>query len=248
MQDQLKTIYDILTGAGAPAMAQMNAPSYIPPPDATQEFRVQTNKFTAEYSRTTGAVVNFSIKSGTNQLLGSVYEFFRNKDLNANDFFQNRAGNPRAPFNQNQFGGSVGGPIRKDKTFFFANVEEYRRRLGAPRGAEPALLRALGAVRLLAVLRAPVGVLQHVDRCERGSAQRRGASRRRSRRWNGSGSASADMKNGASINPTSIPGRVITSGMIMWLRSIKVMTMRDEQSAITRNISPPRPNSRRGGC
>ncbi len=113
-------------------LAQMNAPSYIPPPDATQEFRVSTNKFSAEYSRTTGAVVSFSIKSGTNQLHGSVYEFFRNRDLNANDFFQNRAGNARPAFNQNQFGGSVGGPIKRDKTFFFANFEEYRRRIGAP--------------------------------------------------------------------------------------------------------------------
>jgi hypothetical protein len=113
-------------------MAQLNTPSYIPPPDATQEFRVSTNPFSAENNRTTGAVVNFSIKSGTNQLHGSVYEFWRNRDLNANDFFQNRAGNRRAPFNQNQFGASAGGPIKKDKTFFFGNFEEYRRRIGAP--------------------------------------------------------------------------------------------------------------------
>jgi hypothetical protein len=113
-------------------LAQMNSPSFVPPPDATQEFRVQTNKFAAEYSRTTGAVVNFSIKSGTNQLHGSLYEFFRNRDLNANNFFQNRSGAARPPFNQNQFGGAVGGPIQKDKTFFFANFEEYRQRVGAP--------------------------------------------------------------------------------------------------------------------
>ena len=122
----------ILVEGLALEMAQMNAPSYIPPPDATQEFRVSTNPFSAENSRTTGAVVNFSIKSGTNQFHGSAYEFFRNRDLNANDFFQNRAGNPRAPFNQNQFGASTGGPIKKDKTFFFGNYEEYRRRIGAP--------------------------------------------------------------------------------------------------------------------
>ena len=75
-------------------MAQMNAPSYIPPPDATQEFRVSTNPFSAEYNRTAGAVVNFSIKSGTNQFHGSAYEFFRNRDLNANDFFQNQRRKP----------------------------------------------------------------------------------------------------------------------------------------------------------
>ena len=113
-------------------MAQMNSPSYIPPVEATQEFHVSSNKFSAEFSRTSGAVVNFSIKSGTNQLHGALYEFYRNRDLNANDFFQNRAGIPRAPFNQNQFGAAVGGPIKKDKTFYFVNFEEYRRRIGAP--------------------------------------------------------------------------------------------------------------------
>jgi len=113
-------------------LAQMNSPAFVPPVDATQEFRVQTNKFSAEFGRTSGAIVNFSIKSGTNQLHGSVYEFLRNRKLDANNFFQNRAGNPRPNLIQNQFGGSAGGPIRKDKTFFFANWEEYRNRTGAP--------------------------------------------------------------------------------------------------------------------
>ena len=76
--------------------AQMNAPSFVPPVDATQEFRVQTNTFSAEFGRTSGAVVSMSIKSGTNQFHGSAYEFLRNKSLNANNFFQNRAGNPAA--------------------------------------------------------------------------------------------------------------------------------------------------------
>ncbi len=92
-------------------LAQMNGPSFVPPVDATQEFRVQTNNFSAEFGRSAGAVVNFSIKSGTNQLHGSAYEFLRNKVLNANNFFQNRAGNARPAFIQNQFGGSAGGPI-----------------------------------------------------------------------------------------------------------------------------------------
>ena len=113
-------------------LAQMNAPSFVPPVDATEEFRVQTNKFSAEYGRTAGAVVNFSIKSGSNQLHGSAYEFLRNKDLNANNFFFNRSGTPRAPLIQNQFGGSAGGPIKKDKTFFFANWEDYRIRQISP--------------------------------------------------------------------------------------------------------------------
>lgn len=113
-------------------LAQMNSPSFVPPVDATQEFRVQTNTFSAEFGRTAGAVVSVSIKSGTNELHGSVYEFLRNKQLNANNFFQNRAGNARPNLIQNQFGGSIGGPIRKDKTFFFGNWEEYRNRNGAP--------------------------------------------------------------------------------------------------------------------
>lgn len=112
--------------------AQMNAPSFVPPVDATQEFNVQTNTFSAEYGRTAGAVVNFSIKSGTNDVHGSLYEFLRNKSLNANNFFQNRAGNARPAFQQHQFGGSVGGPIKKDKTFYFVNWEEYRNRTSSP--------------------------------------------------------------------------------------------------------------------
>jgi hypothetical protein len=113
-------------------LAQMNAPSFVPPVDATQEFRVQTNKFSAEYGRTAGAVVNFSVKSGTNQMHGSAYEFLRNKVLNANNFFNNRAGVALPAFKQNQFGASVGGPIKKDKTFYFFNWEDYRQRQSTP--------------------------------------------------------------------------------------------------------------------
>ena len=113
-------------------LAQMNSPSFVPPVDSTQEFRVQTNKFSAEYGRTGGAVVNFSIKSGTNELHGSVYEFLRNKALNANNFFNNRAGVKVPAFKQNQFGASIGGPIKKDKTFYFFNWEDYRLRQSSP--------------------------------------------------------------------------------------------------------------------
>lgn len=112
--------------------AQMNAPAYVPPVDATQEFRIQTNNFSAEYGRSAGAVVNFSIKSGTNGLHGTLYDFLRNKSLDANNFFQNRAGNRRAALTYNQFGASVGGPIKKDRTFFFGNYEGYKQRAGSP--------------------------------------------------------------------------------------------------------------------
>ncbi len=111
---------------------QMNLPSYVPPLDATQEFRAMTDTFSAEYGRSTGAVINFSVKSGTNQIHGSAYEYLRNTDLNANTFFANRTGTPRPQYIQNQYGGSFGGPIKKDKAFYFGNFEEYEVRQSSP--------------------------------------------------------------------------------------------------------------------
>jgi hypothetical protein len=91
----------------------------IPAPDTIQEFRVQTANFDAAYGRGTGANVNLVSKSGTNQFHGSAWEFVRNNIFNANDFFSKSSGQPRADLKQNQFGGSIGGPILKDRTFFF---------------------------------------------------------------------------------------------------------------------------------
>jgi hypothetical protein len=90
--------------------------------DAIAEVQIQTNLYTAEATRTAGAVINVLTKSGTNQLHGSAYEYFRNDKLDARDFFA--LANPE--YRQNQFGGSVGGPIKKDKTFFFGDIEELR--------------------------------------------------------------------------------------------------------------------------
>ncbi len=116
---------------GAPVTTGgLHAVGYVPPVDATQEFRVQTNNYSAEFGRSAGAVVNLSIKSGTNQLHGSVYEFFRNKSLDANDFFQNRAGQKKPALSYNQYGFSLGGPVVHDKTFFFGNYEAFRQRQG----------------------------------------------------------------------------------------------------------------------
>jgi hypothetical protein len=119
----------------AVTMFLVNAPSLIPPVDATQEFRVQTNNYSAEFGRSSGAVVNIGIKSGTNQLHGSLYEFLRNDKLDANDFFQNRAGQERPKLTFNQYGFAVGGPVwlpkvynGHDKTFFFVNFEGFRQR------------------------------------------------------------------------------------------------------------------------
>src|SRR5215472_15226984 len=102
--------------------------------DMIQEVKVDTNSYPAEVGRAGGAVVNLLTKSGTNEFHGGVYEYLRNDKLNANDFFSNLSGVPRPKYRQNQFGGSVGGPIRKDRTFFFADVEALRIRQGVPTG------------------------------------------------------------------------------------------------------------------
>jgi carboxypeptidase family protein len=112
--------YSVNGGDGNDQFA--NLPQIQPTPDSIQEFRVLTNTFDAEYGRNSGAVVNVVTKSGTNQLHGSVYEFFRNKVLNARGFFDLE----KPDFKQNQFGGTLGGPIKKDRTFFFASYEGRR--------------------------------------------------------------------------------------------------------------------------
>ena len=111
----------------------VNLPTVQPSPDSIQEFRVLTNTFDAEYGRNSGSVVNVVTKSGTNQVHGNLYEFFRNKVLNANDFCLTGAeGLPcdKPQFNQNQFGGTLGGPIIKNSTFFFVSYEGRRVRQG----------------------------------------------------------------------------------------------------------------------
>lgn len=94
--------------------------------DAIQEFKVSTANFSPEFGRAAGAVVSVQTKSGTNQLHGSLFEFLRNSDFDANTFFNNRAGQPTPPFRQNQFGFTVGGRIIKDRTFFFGDYQGYR--------------------------------------------------------------------------------------------------------------------------
>lgn len=97
----------------------------LPSIDSIQEFQVMTNNYSAEYGRSSGSIVNLVTKSGTNQLHGSAYEFFRNDDLDARNFFANP--NLAAPeLRLNQFGATLGGPIQKDKTFFFGNYEGFR--------------------------------------------------------------------------------------------------------------------------
>src|SRR6267378_202514 len=91
--------------------------------EAIQEVKATGSAFSAEYGRATGGVVNVTTKSGTNQFHGTLFEFFRNDKLDANSFFSNKAGLPKPPLHWNQFGANLGGPIRRDKLFFFFNYE-----------------------------------------------------------------------------------------------------------------------------
>jgi hypothetical protein len=98
--------------------------------DAIQEFSVLTSNYSAEYGYTSGGVINAITRSGTNQFHGSVYEFLRNSALDAADFFENANGLKKAEFRRNQFGGSAGGPIWKDKIYIFGDYEGLRQSKG----------------------------------------------------------------------------------------------------------------------
>ena len=94
--------------------------------DAVQEFSVQTSVPTAEFGRGTGGQVSMVTKSGSNQWHGTLFEYLRNSDLDATDFFINKAKGTKTPLHRNQFGGTFGGPIKRNKTFFFSSYEEFR--------------------------------------------------------------------------------------------------------------------------
>ncbi|SFS13678.1 TonB-dependent Receptor Plug Domain [Granulicella pectinivorans] len=103
-----------------------NGASYVvrPPPDALAEFKVQTGSYSSEFGHSAGAVVNASIKSGTNQIHGSLWEYVRNDAFDVREYFQGTS--PIAKYRQNQFGATLGFPIIKDKLFFFGDVEANR--------------------------------------------------------------------------------------------------------------------------
>ena len=119
-------------------------PLFTPSVDAVQEFRVEQTNFSAEYGFTGGTVINVVTRSGTNQFHGSAYEFWRNDILNANSFFNNKNGAPNPKYRWNDFGGTFGGPIKKDRIFFFGDYEGQRqitsgsRFSGVPSAAERA--------------------------------------------------------------------------------------------------------------
>ena len=98
----------------------------VPNQDSVGEFRVATAAVSPEFGRFGGGVVNFTTKSGGNDWHGSAYEYFRNKALNAATYFGKQSGQPKAAYNQNQFGGTLGGHIVRDKLFLFANYEQYK--------------------------------------------------------------------------------------------------------------------------
>jgi hypothetical protein len=118
---------------GANSEPGFNGPGMFPSVDLVQEYKVQTSNFSAEFGNTAGGVINVVTKSGTNQLHGTLFDFVRNDKLNGNDFFANSAGIPIAPLRFNQFGGTVGGPLRvptvyngRDRSFFFFSYEGLR--------------------------------------------------------------------------------------------------------------------------
>jgi hypothetical protein len=108
------------------ASGQFSGGVPIPNPDAIQEFKVQTGQYDAAYGRNAGANVEVVTKGGSNEFHGSVFEFLRNDVFNANDFFLNEAGQPRASLKQNQFGFALGGPVVKDKLLFFTSYQGTR--------------------------------------------------------------------------------------------------------------------------
>jgi hypothetical protein len=124
--NQSDTLFD-----GVPSTVSYgHALALVPSQDVVAEFRVQTSNLTAEFGRYSGGVINTASKSGSNSFHGSTYEYLRNTRLNANTFFANRNNAGKAAFHQNQFGVTAGGPIKKDKTFFFAGYEGFRQRYG----------------------------------------------------------------------------------------------------------------------
>ena len=119
--DNNSNLVDFLNGTGY---------SVKPPVDAIQEFKVETNNYSAELGRSAGAVLNATIKSGANQFHGTAWEFLRNDALDAKNYFE--SGLKKGEYRLNQFGATLGGPIRRNKTFFFLDYEGTRIRQAIP--------------------------------------------------------------------------------------------------------------------
>jgi len=147
----------LLDGAPNTAAAQ-NQPVVFVNPDAVQEFKVETNSYSAQHGRAGGGIFNIVTRSGTNEFHGTAYDYLRNDALNANTFFGNRAGQKKPPFRFNQFGATIGGPIDfpekvfgpmeyagKNRSFFFVSYEAVRFSQGGTYiGTVPTLLERAG--------------------------------------------------------------------------------------------------------
>src|SRR5215469_8160915 len=123
---QADILIDGVSTVGVEQNTAIVNPLYTPSVDAVQEFKVQQSNFTAEVGFSGGTVVNVVTRSGTNDFHGSAYDFLRNDKLNANNFFNNEAGVKIAPVRWNNFGGTLGGPIKKNRTFFFFDYDGTR--------------------------------------------------------------------------------------------------------------------------
>ncbi len=118
---------------GAPLnITQANLIAFVPSQDSIQEFRVESSVVNPQYGKFSGGVISFATKAGTDDFHGTVYDYLRNTIFNANNFFLSGINQPRPKQIQNQFGATLGGPIRKEKVFFFASFETVRAALGVP--------------------------------------------------------------------------------------------------------------------
>lgn len=122
---------DVMMDGVPLALCCQNQIAFVPSIDTTLEFRVRANLYDAAFGRSSGGIVTYATRSGSNDLHGSVFEFLRNRNLDANNFFSNRQGVARGHFVYNQFGGRVGGRIIRDKTFFFTSYEGVENRRGS---------------------------------------------------------------------------------------------------------------------
>ncbi len=122
----------LLDGISTTSSAQGRGNNFNIPLEAVREFSVQAGAYSAEFGDVAGGVINLQSKSGTNIWHGSLFEFFRNDAMDAANFFSNATGQAKNPLRYNQFGGSLGGPIRRDKTFFFADYQGTIAHTGVP--------------------------------------------------------------------------------------------------------------------
>ena len=126
---QVATNEFLLDGAPNSTRGRYN---FGPPVDAVEEFKIQTNTYDAQYGRTGGGVVNMTLKSGSNAFRGQVWNFLKNDVFNANDSLTNSQGQPKPPYQANQYGATIRGPIARNRTFFMATLEGLRERVPFP--------------------------------------------------------------------------------------------------------------------